>query len=268
MYASSGKADIVVRWQLCVESGHSAPADRSKPMIRAFILALSDLSDRRILTILLQALAITAIIFLLFGALLIWSLTGADPCAWVGAGSCPLGGLAGGGSAVAATVIGAWLLFPVVAVGVVTCFADRIAAAVELRHYPDAAAIAQPVGIGRGIGMGLRSASRLLLFNLLAAPFYLLLLVTGVGPFVLFVIVNGVAFGRDLAELAAARHGDRQSRRAWLKSTRGEQNLMGTMVSAMFLIPLFNLVAPVVGTAMAIHLFHRSPVPFGAKERE
>ena len=106
--------------------------------------------------------------------------------------------------------------------------------------------------------MGLRSAARLLLFNLLAVPFYLLLLVTGIGPFVLFVIVNGLAFGRDLGELAAARHGDRASRRAWLKRTRGEQHLMGTLVSVMFLVPFVNLLAPVVGTAMAIHLFDRS----------
>ena len=233
-------------------------------MIRALILALGDLSDRPILAILFQALGITAIIFLLLGALLIRLLAGADPCAWVGADSCPLGGGAGGVSAVAITVVGAWLLFPAVAIGVVTCFADRIAAAVELRHYPDAAATARPVGIARGISMGLRSAFRLLLFNLLAAPFYVLLLVTGVGPFVLFVIVNGVAFGRDLGELAAARHGDRHSRRAWLKRTRGEQNLMGTMVSVMFLVPFVNLIAPVVGTAMAVHLFDRSnaiPMP-------
>jgi CysZ protein len=104
-------------------------------VIRAFILALCDLSDRRILAILFQALAITAIIFLLLGVLLMWLMTGADPCAWVGAESCPLGGVAGGASAVVMTLVGAWLLFPGLAIGVVTCFADRIAAAVELRHY-------------------------------------------------------------------------------------------------------------------------------------
>jgi CysZ protein len=239
-------------------------------VIRAFILALGDLTDRRILAILFQALAITAVIFLLLGALLIWLLARADPCALAGSESCPLGGVAAGAGSVAMTVVGAWLLFPGVAVGVVTCFADRIAAAVELRHYPDAAATARPVGIARGIGMGLRSAFRLLLFNLLAAPFYVLLLVTGVGPFVLFVIVNGLAFGRDLGALAAARHGDRQSRRAQLQRTRGEQNLMGTMVSVMFLVPFVNMIAPVVGTAMAIHLFERSKtisIPSNSAER-
>ena len=106
--------------------------------------------------------------------------------------------------------------------------------------------------------MGLRSAARLILFNLVALPFYLLLLVTGIGPFILFVIVNGLAFGRDIGELAAARHGDRRSRRAWLKSTRGEQHLIGTLASVLFLVPFANLAAPVIGTAAGIHLFNHS----------
>ena len=230
-------------------------------VIRAFLLALSDLGDRRILAILGQALVITAIIFAGIGALLFWLLVGADPCGWIGLDTCPLDRTTGGVSAIVFMLLGAWFLFPGVAIGVVTGFADRIAAAVEQRHYPEAAAEARSIGVGRGIGMGLRSAVRLLLFNLLALPFYLLLLVTGIGPFVLFVIVNGLAFGRDLGELAAARHGDPESRRAWLKRTRGEQHLMGTLISVMFLVPFVNLIAPVVGTAMAIHLFARSVQP-------
>ena len=97
-----------------------------------------------------------------------------------------------------------------------------------------------------------------MLFNLLAMPFYLLLLVTGIGPLILFVIVNGMAFGRDVAELAAARHGDRASRRAWLKRTRGQQHLIGLVVSILFLVPFANLFAPVIGTAAGIHLFNTS----------
>ena len=87
---------------------------------------------------------------------------------------------------------------------------------------------------------------------------YVLLLVTGVGPFILFVIVNGIAFGRDLGDMAAARHDDRASRRSWLKATRGEQHFIGLLVSALLLVPFANLLAPVVGTAAAIHLFNRS----------
>ena len=77
-----------------------------------------------------------------------------------------------------------------------------------------------------------------------------------------------IAFGRDLGDMVAARHGTRSSRRAWLKATRGEQHFIGTLVSILFLVPFANLVAPVVGTAAAVHLFNRSyQFREGARER-
>jgi len=227
-------------------------------MLRALGLAVSDLGNGRMLAIMVRALVISLVIFLALGAFLFWVLTGFDPCDAVGLDTCPLDAGASGLSAIVLTLLGAWFLFPAVAIGVLATFTDQIASAVEERHYPDAANDARPIGIGQGALIGLKSARRLLLFNLIAVPFYLLLLITGVGPFILFVIVNGLAFGRDVAELAASRHGDRQSRRAWLKSTRGEQGLIGTVVSVLFLIPFANLIAPIIGTAAGIHLFNRS----------
>lgn len=227
-------------------------------MLQSLGLAIADLTDRRIMSIMAQSLSIAVLVFVALGALVFWLLTGSDPCDLTGLGACPLDTGSSSFGAVLLTVLAAWLLFPAVAITVLTTFTDRIAKSVEERHYPDSAAEARPIGIGRGALMGLRSAGRLLLFNLIALPFYLLLLVTGIGPFILFVIVNGIAFGRDIAELAAARHGDRQSRRAWLKSTRTQQHLLGTVVSVLFLVPFANFIAPVIGVAAGIHLFNRS----------
>jgi CysZ protein len=227
-------------------------------MLRALGLGVTDLSDGRIIRLTLQALAVTALIFVGLAAILFYWLTGFDPCSLFGAGACPLDAGSGGAGAILVILLAAWLLFPAVALVVITTFSDRFARAVEERHYPDAARAAQPIGLGRGLVMGLKSGGRLLLFNLLALPFYILLLVTGIGPFILFVIVNGIAFGRDLGELAAARHGDRQSRRAWLKSSRGQQHLIGLVVSTLFLVPIANLVAPIIGAAAGVHLFNRS----------
>jgi CysZ protein len=227
-------------------------------VLPAIGLAISDLADRRVLAIMFQALAISIVIFVALGGLVFWLLSGSDPCAAIGISSCPLGAGESGLGAIVLTMLAAWFLFPAIAIAVIATFTDRIAAAVEQRHYQDAARQARPIGIARGAMIGLRSAGRLILFNLIAIPFYILLLITGIGPFILFVIVNGLAFGRDVAELAAARHGDRSSRRAWLKSTRGEQGLIGTLVSVLFLVPFANLVAPVIGTAAGIHLFNRS----------
>ncbi len=227
-------------------------------MLRAIGLAVSDLVDRRILIIMLQAIGVALLVFVFIGALLFLVLAGSDPCSLIGIDSCPLdtGGSALG--AIGLTLLGAWFLFPAVAIAVIAMFTDRIAAAVEQRHYADAARQARPIGIANGALLGLRSAGRVILFNLIAAPFYLLLLITGIGPLILFVIVNGFAVGRDVAELAASRHGDGVSRRAWLKSTRGGQNFIGAVTSILFLVPFANLLAPIIGTAAGIHLFNRS----------
>jgi len=227
-------------------------------MLRVIVLAFADLGQPRVMAILFQALAAALLVFIAAAALMFWLLAGSDPCSSVGVSSCELDAGTGGIGAILLTLLAGWFLFPAVAIMVITTFADRISRTVEEHRYPAAAKKAHPIGIARGAIMGLRSAGRLILFNLLALPFYLLLLITGIGPFVLFIIVNGIAFGRDLAELAAARHGDRASRRAWLRATRGEQHLIGTVVSILFLVPFLNLIAPVVGTAAAIHLFNRS----------
>lgn len=227
-------------------------------MLRVIGLALIDLTDRRVTAILIEALAVTLLIFVAIAALLFWLLSGSDPCSAVGISACELGPKGSGAGAILLTLLAAWFLFPAVAITVIAAFTDRISRAVEERHYPEAARAARKIGMARAAQMGLKSAARLILFNLIALPFYLLLLVTGIGPFILFVIVNGLAFGRDLAELAAARHGERSTRRAWLRSTRVQQHLIGTIVSLLFLLPFANLLAPVIGAAAMIHLFNGS----------
>lgn len=227
-------------------------------MMLALGRAVADLGNRRVLAIMLQALVVSIFVFVVLGGLLVWLLTGFDVCSRAGLGTCRMGAGDSIVGAAALTLLGAWFLFPAVAIAVMTGFADRIGGAVETLHYPDAAKRARPIGAARGLLIGLQSAARIVGFNVLAIPFYLLLLVTGVGPFILFVIVNGIALGRDVAELAVARHGDRPSRRAWLKETRGQQHLIGLVVSVLFLVPFANLLAPVIGVAAAIHLFNGS----------
>jgi uncharacterized protein involved in cysteine biosynthesis len=226
-------------------------------MIRSLFLALGDLADARILAILLRSLLITLLIFVALGFALGWALDGVDPCAWFGDDSCELGAAAGGFGALLLTLLALWLLFPAVAIGVISAYMDRIVGVVEAKHYPLAAAGARPIGIAAGAALGLRSTLRILLYNLIALPLYIVLLITGVGTIVAFVIVNGLAFGHDLGEMVAARHGDRATRGAWLRATRTDRALIGAAVTGIFLIPFLNLLAPVLGAAMTAHLYHR-----------
>ncbi|PXA85515.1 hypothetical protein DMC47_37200 [Nostoc sp. 3335mG] len=228
-------------------------------MIRAFILALDDLGDRRVLGILARSLLATLAIFAVLGFVLGWALHGADPCGWWTSDedSCPLGAGTSGFGAFLLTAIGIWFLFPAIAIGVISAYMDRIVAVVEARRYPEALASAKPLGWARGALLGLKSSARVLVYNLIALPFYIILLVTGVGTLLLFVAVNGVAFGRDLGEMVAARHLEGPATRDWLRGTRGDRALMGMMVTGVFLLPIVNLLAPVLGAAMATHLFHQ-----------
>ncbi|HEX9932129.1 MAG TPA: EI24 domain-containing protein [Allosphingosinicella sp.] len=225
-------------------------------MIRAFSLAIGQLGDPRIRVVLVKSVLLTLAIFAAAAALAGWALAGANPCAWGPLDSeCTIA--SGMGAAIAALLALAslWLLFPAVAMAVLGLFADEVVEAVEARHYPAAAASARRPSMAEGLGIGLRSAGRLILWNVAALPGYILLLVTGIGPFLLFFAVNAVALGRDLGETVAVRHHRGEALERRLAATRGRRALLGLFVTFLFMIPFANLLAPVVGAAMATHLF-------------
>lgn len=150
-------------------------------------------------------------------------------------------------------VLGAFFLFRSIAVAVMGLFTDGIVASVEEEHYPDAAAHARHVPFHTGLRLGLVSLGRSLGWNLLALPFYLVLLVTGIGPLLLMWLVNAALLARDCEAMVAARHPGMparplDSRRRWV---------LGLSTSALFLVPLLNLVAPIFGAALAVHLLHQ-----------
>lgn len=227
-------------------------------MVRALLLSVRQLSDPPILRVLAKSLGLTVVLFAALGILVDRLLTGRDPCALVPGYSCVIGSAEGGIAAALLTLAGLWLLFPAVAIGILGLFSDAVVAAVEARHYPEEAARARPPGWGEAIRLGLGSAARLIGYNLLALPFYLLLLLTAFGPVALFLIVNAVALGRDLDEMVAVRHLDAATRKARLAATRGGRALTGLVATGLFMVPVVNLLAPVLGAALATHRFHGS----------
>jgi uncharacterized protein involved in cysteine biosynthesis len=226
-------------------------------MPQSFSLILSHLSDPAVRRVLLKSLALTLVLFLAAAALAGWMLTGTNPC---GLGpldyECTVGPETGTFAAILFGLLGLWFLFPAIAIGVIGFFADEVVEAVERRHYPLAGGRNLP--LGRSLEMGLRSAGRLVLWNLLAVPFYILLLFTGIGPFLLFFAINAVALGRDLGEMVAARHLEGEALPRWLAATRLTRAALGFLATWLFVIPFANLLAPVLGAIAATHLFHRT----------
>jgi hypothetical protein len=86
--------------------------------------------------------------------------------------------------------------------------------------------------------------------NLLALPLYLILLVTGAGTAIAFLMINALLLGRDLEDMLIARHG---AKGAMHKLPRLMLGLIGTVG---MLVPLVNFLVPILATATAVHLVH------------
>lgn len=215
-------------------------------MIRAMMLSFQSLSDRRVAMLLVKVMLLTLLVFGALGVGLWYALDAAiSYLGWQGDGA--LSALA----SVALLLLSGILLFRVIAVAITWIFADDIIDAVEDRHYPAHAELGTRPGLAQGVGMALRSAARVIGYNLLALPVYVVLLVTGVGTAIAFLLVNALLLGRDLEDMLIARHG-----KAHGSIGKLPRLLLGLMATAAMLVPFVNLVVPVIATAMAVHLVH------------
>lgn len=221
-------------------------------MFRAFLLSSAQLGDPAVLRVFLKSTAVTLALFVLLGVG-VWWITQALLASWIGWGATGLATI----FALFVSAFALWLLFRAVAVAVLGLFADEVVAAVEARHYPAALATARPVPFARSLATGLGSAGRVVLVNLAMLPVYVLLLATGIGTAAAFFLVNGWLLGRDLGDMVASRHLDGQGLAAWRARTGPRRFLLGLGGTGLFVIPFLNLAAPVLGAAMATHLFHR-----------
>lgn len=211
---------------------------------RAFPLIFHSAAFR----LLLKTLLLTLLLFALLGGALWFGLHAARlHLGWVAAG---WGQWAEAAATLLAMIAAAWLLFRATAMAIMTLFADDIIIAVERDSYPEAAALARPVGWTRSLHFALHSIMRTIGWNLLALPAYMLLLVTGIGTIGLFLILNATLLGRDLADMVEPRHPDLPP------IPRGSRWLLGLVSALLFLVPVLNLLAPIWSAAMAVHMLH------------
>lgn len=225
-----------------------------RAVIQSFFLSIRQLGDKPIARVFLKSLAVTLLVFAAAFAGL-WFATH-----WIAGhffGTTATTGSMADLATLVMFLLAAWLLFRAIAIAVIGIFADEVVVAVERRHYPDAHSHGRDVSFVRSVAMGLGSAGRAILVNVLLSPLYLALLLTGVGTAVAFFLVNAWLLGRDLGDMVAARHMPGDKLPAWRRRTGIRRFLLGAAGTGMFLVPILNLAAPVLGAAMATHLFHR-----------
>ncbi len=220
-------------------------------MLSAFTLALTRLFDPRLVPIWLKSLAVTLLACAVLGAGGWWALNLAISRY---AGDDGLGPVAAG----LIVVLGLWLLWRVIALAVLQFFADEVVAAIEARDYPEMAARARKLGWREELARGLGGALRALLFNLLALPLALLLLITGIGAPLVFIAVNAVLLGRELQDMVWLRHRPSPGSPAPLGPI--ERIALGGITALLLTVPFVNFAAPFLGAACAVHLIHRKGV--------
>lgn len=132
-------------------------------------------------------------------------------------------------------------------------FLDRVADAVEAKHYPNAK---QGGGASAAalIVAGLSFAAVSAALNLLAFP--LQIVSFGIGS-VVVLFVNGYLTGRTFFELAALRHMPTRQARALRRSHRVRLFLGGALISLLAMIPILNFLVPLFGAAMMTHEYNK-----------
>lgn len=213
-------------------------------MIESIVKSLSQLSEPKVLRILVKSLVAT-VLTLSTLCLLAWSALAATAVVeipWIDGLIDILGGVA--------ALMLAILLFPAVAALVSGFFLDDIAEAVEARYYPGLPpAREQP--LGEAVLIGLRFAAIVAALNILVLPLYF---IPGVNVFV-FLGLNGYLLSREYFELVALRRLDRYAARSMWRKFRGRFLVAGLFVAALLGVPLVNLIAPVVAVAFMVHVF-------------
>jgi len=223
-------------------------------MIRAFELALQQLGDPRLRSVIWQSLALSLVLQIAIGVLAWWALQSFATFEW-GWVNETIKWLGGG-----AVVVLALMLFPASFGIVISIFMERIADIVESKHYPQLGP-ARGIPVWTGVWSGIVFLLTLIALNLVMLPFYLVaLFVAGLGA-ILFYGVNGWLAGREYYEQVALRRRDPADVKAWRKANVGTLWMTGIAIIFLGTIPILNLIVPVLGVAAMVHVAQTLKAP-------
>lgn len=223
-------------------------------VLSSFVKALGQLGDRRLSRVLWLGIGLALLGLGLASAgvqaLLVW---------WAGDGvTLPFFGevqwiatLAGWSGPVAMVLLSVVLMVPV-ASAISGVFLDRVADAVEARHYPQAGQ-ARAVPLLEALRDSLGFLGVMIAANLVALILYLVF-----SPVALLIFwgLNGFLLGREYFTLVAIRHLGREGAARLRRQYAGTVWLAGVLMAMPLSIPLLNLAIPVLGAATFTHVFH------------
>lgn len=239
--AAPGGAGVILRPQ---KTG--LRQEECDSVIAMFWKALSDLGDPAIRKMLALSVVAAIVIFAALFGVTVWALSTAALTAmpWVDMTIDVLGGLA--------AVMVAWLLFPGTVSAFLSLFLDTVATAVERRDYPGLPP-ARQTPVLTAVLDGLRLLGLTVGLNLLVLPLYLVPVVN----LAVFAVLNGYLLSREYFELAALRRMAKTEVAALRRTHRLRIWGTGMVLAGLLVIPGVNLLAPIIGVAVMVHMVQR-----------
>jgi len=223
-------------------------------ILASFLRALGQLGDRRFRRVLYIGMALTIALLVGAYAALLWLVDlVAGPEGYVEV----LGrvewvqDLLSLSSLLFMLVLSVFLMVPV-ASAITSMFLDDVAQAVEDRHYPDLPPVPR-LSFLDGLRDTLNFLGVIIAANLLA--FVLYALVPPATPFVFFGL-NGFLLGREYFTLAAMRRLGRDGARDLRRRHGATIWAAGILMALPLVVPVLNLVIPILGAATFTHIFH------------
>ncbi len=220
-----------------------------------FTKALSQMTDRRFLRVLLFGIALT--VALLFGiyALFLAAISSLDADSL----TLPIIGevtwvkdLLGWGSLALMLILSFFLMIPV-ASAFTGLFLEDVAKAVEQKHYPYLTPTPR-IPFSETLVDTLNFLGVLIGANILAVFLYMVL---NIFSPLAFWAINGYLLGREYFQMAAMRRLGRVKAKALAKQHRFEVWIAGILMTVPLTIPLVNLLVPVLAAATFTHMFQR-----------
>ncbi len=164
-----------------------------------------------------------------------------------------LAGFAGGATTI---ILSLWLFLPLATV-IASLFIERLTDAVEARWYPGLPQ-PTPASLAAQSWDALLLGLRILGVQLVALVASLLL--PGFGVAIGWFVASW-AVGRGLFEPIALLRTDRATAAVLYRSHRPAVLFQGALMTAAGLVPVLNLLAPILGVAVMVHILHSRVVP-------
>lgn len=234
-------------------------------IFHSFRLALSQIGAPRFRQVLLMGVGLAFALLVVFFAALMWMLNAAlgpeTTLPFIGAVSW-LGDVVNVTAIIAFFVLSIFLMVPV-ASAMTSLFLDRVADAVEERHYPHLHK-ATPVPFGDALRDTVNFLGVLVGANTVALVLYVMFV--PLAPLI-FWALNGFLLGREYFTLAAMRHEGRAGAKAMRKRHSGKIWMAGILMAVPLSLPFVGLVIPILGAATFTHLYHqiRAQAPSGQR---